>query len=209
MRMLSRDELRTMKVTTAGDAPEVNSGAATNSAALANGARAAANGQGWVMLAGDGRPALGRSHPLTVEGDDVGSFDLKFACGEPGRDYVVTYVEQRHGDEPGHSPAVLSEVEISMVGKPVQLKVMTSRPRDGSSDLSSVASGRVPVEMMKAFADAGSRSMMVETASDDAVTAIRIGNAGISRVLPTLAASCAPAAVPIRNSARNSSRQGG
>jgi hypothetical protein len=209
MRLLSRDELRTMKVTTAGDAPEVNSGAATNSAALANGARAAANGQGWVMLAADGRPALGRSHPLTVEGDDVGTFDLKFACGEPGRDYVVTYVEQRHGDEPGHAPAVLSEVEISMVGRPVQLKVMTSRPRDGSLELSSVATGRVPVEMLKAFADAGSRSMMVETASDDAVTAIRIGNAGLSRVLPTLAASCGSGAVPIRNSARNSSRQGG
>jgi hypothetical protein len=50
---------------------------------------------------------------------------------------------------------------------------------------------------------------MVETASDDVVTAIRLGNAGISRVLPTLAASCAPALAPIRNSARNSARQGG
>ena len=209
MRLLSRDELRTMKVTTAGDAPEVSSGAATNSAALANGARAAANGQGWVMLAVDGRPALGRSHPLTVEGDDVGTFDLKFACGEPGRDYIVTYIEQRRGDEAGRAPAVLSEVEISLVGKPVQLKVAASRPRDGSLELSSMASGRVPVEMLKAFADAGSRSMMVETASDDAVTAIRIGNAGISRVLPTLAASCGAGPVPIRNSARNSSRQGG
>ena len=49
----------------------------------------------------------------------------------------------------------------------------------------------MPVEMLKAFADPGSRSLMVETASDDAVTAIRIGNAGIARVLPTLAASCA------------------
>ena len=124
------------------------------------------------MLAADGRPALGRSHPLTVEGDDVGSFDLKFACGEPGRDYIVTYVEQRHGDDPDHAPAVLSEVEISMVGRPVQLKVMTSRPRDGSSELSSVASGRVPVEMMKAFADAGSRSSL---GSIDGRVALRSG----------------------------------
>ena len=63
--------------------------------------------------------------------------------------------------------------------------------------------------MLKAFADPGSRSLMVETASDDAVTAIRIGNAGISRVLPSLAASCAPGQAPIRNSARNAMRQGG
>ena len=209
MRMLSRDELRTMKVLTAGDAPEVNSGAATNSAALANGARAAANGQGWTMLTVEGRPALGRSHPLTVEGDEVGAFELKFACGEPGRDYIVTYVEQRHSDEAGRAPAVLSEVEISLAGKPVQLKVVASRPRDGSAALNSIASGRVSVEILKAFADSGSRSLMVETASDDAVTAIRIGNAGISRVLPALAASCAAGQGPIRNSARNAMRQGG
>ena len=62
---------------------------------------------------------------------------------------------------------------------------------------------------MKAFADPGNRSLMVETASDDAVTAIRIGNAGIARMLPTLAASCAAAPAAIRNSARNSVRQGG
>jgi hypothetical protein len=209
MRMLSRDELRTMKVMTAGDTPEVSSGAATNSAALANGTRAAVNGQGWAMSTVEGRPTLGRNHPLTVEGDDVGAFELKFACGEPGRDYIVTYVEQRRGDESGRAPAVLSEVEISLAGKPVQLKVVASRLREGSSELSSIASGRISVDMLKAFADAGSRSMMVETASDDSVTAIRIGNAGISRVLPTLAAGCTASPAAIRNSARNAMRQGG
>ena len=142
--MLSRDELRTMKVDDrGGDAPEVNSGAATNSAALANGARAAVNGHGWAMVAVDGRPALGRSHPLTVEGDDVGAFELNFACGEQGRDYIVTYVEQRRGDEAGRAPAALSEVEISLAGKPMQLKVVASRPRDKSTELVSIASGRM------------------------------------------------------------------
>ena len=58
------------------------------------------------MLAVDGRPALGRSHPLTVEGDEVGTFELNFACGEPGRDYIVTYVEQRRSAEAGRAPAV-------------------------------------------------------------------------------------------------------
>jgi hypothetical protein len=63
--------------------------------------------------------------------------------------------------------------------------------------------------MLKAFADPGSRSLIVETASDAAATVIRIGNAGISRVLPTLAASCAALPPPIRNSARGGLRQGG
>ena len=208
MRMLSRDELRTMKVMTASDVPEINSGAATNSAALANGARAAVNAHGWGMLAVDGRQALGRSHPLTIEGDDVGTFDLNFTCGEAGRDYIVTYVERR-SDGSGRTPSALNDVEISMAGKPVQLKVVASRSRDKASELNSIASGRVTVEALKAFADAGSRSLTVETASDDAVTAIRIGNAGIARVLPTLAASCTAGQPPIRNSARTAVRQGG
>jgi hypothetical protein len=210
MRMLSRDELRNMKVETAGDAPEVNSGTSSNSAALSNGARAAVNAHGWAVVAVDGRPAIGRNHPLTVEGDDVGTFDLNFACGEQGRDYIVTYTEQRRGSEVGKVPAALSEVEVLLAGKPTQLKVVASRPRDQSAELVSIASGRISVEALKAFADSGNRSLMVETSSDDAVTAIRIGNAGIARILPSLAASCAGAPQPpVRNSARVSLRQGG
>jgi hypothetical protein len=207
MRMLSRDELRTMKVMTAGDAPEINSGAATNSAALANGAKVPVNGHGWAMMAVDGRPALGRTHPLTVEGDDVGSFELNFTCGEPGRDYIVTYVDRRRNDT-ARVPAPLNEVEISLAGKPTQLKVVASRAHD-KSELHSIASGRIPMEMLKSFGDVGARSMMVETASDDAVTAIRVGNAGVSRMLPALAASCGTTQSPIRNSARNAVRHGG
>ena len=209
MRMLSRDELRTMKVMTAGDAPASNSGPETNSAALASGARAPVNAHGWAMVNVDGRPALGRSHPLTVEGDEVGAFDLNFACGEAGRDYIVTYVERRRADDAGRIPAAVTEVEVSVAGKPVQLKVVASRAADTASGLNSIASGRVSVELLKTFADPGSRSLMVETASSDAVTAIRIGNAGIARMMPTLAASCAVAQPPVRASARASARQGG
>jgi hypothetical protein len=209
MRMLSREELRTMKVMTAGDAPEPSSGAATNSAALANGTRATVNAHGWAMVAVDGRTALGRSHPLTIEGDEVGAFDLNFACGESGRDYIVTYVERRHPDETGRTPAVLNDVEISLAGKPTQLKVVASRLSDKSSELNTIASGRIAVGVLKAFADTGSRSLMVETASDDGVTAIRIGNAGVARMLPALAANCGAAQPAIRDTARVSARQGG
>jgi hypothetical protein len=155
----------------------------------------------------DGRPALGRTHPLTVEGDEVGAFELNFACGETGRDYVINYVEQRRGNEGAGTPAVLTEVELTIAGKSLPLKVISSQSRDKSPGLNSVASGRVPAEVLKAFAEPGSRSLMVETASDDAVTAIRVGNAGIARVLPNLVANCATA--PVRNSARTALRQGG
>jgi hypothetical protein len=209
MRLLSRDELRTLKVVTAGEITEPNTGAATNSGAgLANGTRAAVNGRGWAVYASNGRPALGRTHPLTIEGDDVGAFELNFACGEAGRDYIINYTEQRQPSGSGRAPAALSEVEITLGGKSLPLKIASSRPLENSAGLSSAASARVPAELIKSFADPGSRSLMVETSSDDAVTAIRIGNAGIARVLPDLIASCA-AQLPTRNSSRVTLRQGG
>jgi hypothetical protein len=207
MRLLSRDELRTMKVVTAGDIAETHSGASTNSAALANGARAAVNGRGWALLADSATPALGRTHPLTVEGEEIGVFELSFACGESGRDYVVKYVEQRRGED-GSAVAKVTEVELTVGGKSIPLHVTSSETKDKSSGLNSVASGRLPIELLKAFADNGNRSMMVETASDDANTVIRIGNAGIARVLPSLAASCTSLAPRIRNTSRMV-RQGG
>jgi hypothetical protein len=209
MRLLSRDELRTMKVMTAAGATEMSSAAATTSAALANGTRAAVNNRGWTIYARDGRPALGRTHPLTVEGDDVGAFELSFACGDSGRDYVINYIERRHADQDGRPPATLSEVELRMGGKSLPLKIVSSKPIEKTAGLNSTASGHLPADMLKAFAESGSRSMMIETASDATSTAIRIGNAGIARVLPKLTASCAAAAPRTRSSARTALRQGG
>jgi hypothetical protein len=208
MRLLSRDELRNMKVLTAGDSADVSATAATNSTALANGARAAVNNRGWAVLAAaGGSPALGRSHPLTVEGEDIGMFELSFACGDQGRDYVVSYVEHRRPDD-GRVPAAVTDVELTLGGKAVPLKVTSSSVQGKSQQLDSMATGRVSADMLKAFADTGNRSLLLETVSEDINTLIRIGNAGISRALPSLITSCAASAPMIRNSGRMA-RQGG
>jgi hypothetical protein len=47
--------------------------------------------------------------------------------------------------------------------------------------------------------------MTVETVSPDATTVIRVGNAGIGRVLPSLVSSCAATASRARNSVRQPS----
>ncbi len=207
MRQLSRDELRNMKVVTAGEATDANSRPSATSAGLSNGARVPVNNRAWAVLANasDGRLALGRTHPLTVEGTDLGVFDLSFACGEQGRDFVVTYSEQRRSTEPNKTPAALSEVEITILGRSMALKVVSSRTPDKSADLSTVATGRLPVELVQSFAERNGRSMTVETVSPDATTVIRVGNAGIGRVLPSLVANCAGASPRIRNSARQPS----
>jgi hypothetical protein len=188
MRLLSREELRGMKIVTGGTTPEVNSGAAPASLPMANGSRATVQERSWVMLENAGRIQLTRKHPLTVEGEEIGTFDLTFACGEAGKDLTVTYVEQRRGA--GRKADVLTDVEISIAGKSVPLKIVSSQPGPRSLEYDSVARGRVPVDLVKTFADPRSRSLLIETASEDRATAIRIGNAGIARSFQQLSTAC-------------------
>jgi hypothetical protein len=206
MRLLTRDELRSMKVVTASDPVAVSASAATNSTALANGTRAAVNNRGWAVIAG-GTPAIGRSHPLTVEGDDIGTFELDFACGEAGHDFTVSYVEHRRVDG-DQAPAALTSVELTLAGKAVPLKVTSSTMQAKLRQLDSVAHGRLSADMLEAFAEVGSRSLMVETVSRDTNTLIRIGNAGIGHALPSLVASCAAPHPVIRNTARLAPQRG-
>jgi hypothetical protein len=207
MRLLSREELRGMKMITADDAPpDGPSGATAGSLALANGVRAPINERSWSIAAHGDRPTLTRAHPLTVEGDDIGTFELSFACGEIGKDFVVTYVERRYGTADGRTPAQPTGVGMSLSGKTVSLRVLSSEIVGKAR--ASIASGRVSLGQMRAFADSQSRSLTVETNSDDTATMIRIGNAGVARSLPQLAASCG-GAIPSRRSARSDWRRGG
>jgi hypothetical protein len=119
----------------------------------------------------------------------------------------VTYIERRHGDD-GRPPSSVTEIELTMAGKAMPLKVVSSAVQAKSSQIDSVAVGRVPAELLKTFAESNSRSLMVETVSEDISTLIRIGNAGASRALGNLVASCGGAQTPIRNTARLV-RQGG
>jgi hypothetical protein len=159
------------------------------------------------MLASGERPRIGRTHPLTIEGEEIGSFELSLSCDEPTRDYVLTYVEQRRASESGQAPVAPVAIEVTVSGKSLPLKVLSTRA-SGPRQLESVAHGRLPPDLLKTFAEANGRSMTIETVNDDLATAIRVGNAGFARALPQLAAACS-ARQRIRNTARNEIRQGG
>jgi hypothetical protein len=209
MRLLSRDELRGMKIITADEATEASSSPSKlASIALANGARSPINGRSWVVLANAERPQLARKHPLTVEGEDIGTFELRIACGDTAKDYAVTYVEQRRSREGRRAPKALTEVQLAVAGRSVPLKVVSSRPGGSQNEIETVAGGTLAADLVRAFADAAARSLTVETFSDDASTAIRVGNAGVSRGLQQLAASCA-SRLRARSTARVEVRPGG
>ena len=203
MRLLSREELRGMKIITGSTTPEVNSGAALASLPMSNGIRATIQERSWVTLENAGRLQITRKHPLTVEGEEIGSFDLTFSCGDPGKDMAVTYFEQRRGDRKAD---ILTEVDLSIAGKSVPLKVMSSQPGARTQEFDSVARGRVPVDLFKSFADPRSRSLLIETSSRDRQTAIRIGNAGVARSFAQLATNCS-AQPPVRSTQRTELRR--
>ncbi len=192
MRLLSREELRGMKIVTVendDDATPQAVAAASSAAVLASGPRTPINERIWVLAERSGRPVLSRRHPLTVEGDDIGTFELFLACApEPGQGYAVTYVEQRRAR--AGAPERLIDVELSLSGKQVPLKVASSQTSATPRALDTVANGFVSADLIGAFADSRSRSLTVETSSGDTVTAIRIGNAGLSQNFSRLAAGC-------------------
>lgn len=204
MRLLSREELRAMKIVTGIDATDVSSGAKAVSVPLANGSRTMIQERSWIVAESAGRNILTRRHPLTVEGEEIGSFDLSFGCGEPGKDLTVTYSEQRRSA--GRRTEILTGVELSLFGKSVPLKIVSGQPAARSPQSESIARGRVPIDLLKGFADPRSRSLLIETASEDRATAIRIGNAGVARSFQQFATSCG-AQTPVRSTARTELRR--
>lgn len=199
MHALTRDELRSTRLATedltAPVAATVSSSPAAAAAAppvrrITDGARASAiSAQRWAMVDRDGTTTLARSHPLTVEGESIGSFDLVVACGASGN-FDVRYIEHRRHGESLPLPDSLGTVTMRVGGTAAKLKVASSARRSEPDELTTFAAGQVPAAVIAAFASPGNRSVVIETESDGMVTATRLGNTGAVVNLPLLTASC-------------------
>jgi hypothetical protein len=210
MRMLSRDELRRTRLDTGmdrvGQAPvtpvapaataPASSGANAPAAVLpANeGARTENRERGWAMAEREGRAALVRRHPLTVEGEKIGTFEVALGCGRTPGTYVVTYAETRRsadGQDAAHDAISIKQVDLWIEGKTTALEIVSSRINPTPRELETLANGTVTADLVKSFADAATDSVTVRTLSSDAPgTLIRIGNTGFARLFPRLAAAC-------------------
>src|SRR5579862_3824134 len=77
MRALTRDELRRTRLDLAPEiaaAPASAKTAAGPSTGEEESSWTPVNGRGWVSVTRAGQPALARNHPLTVDGERIGSF---------------------------------------------------------------------------------------------------------------------------------------
>jgi hypothetical protein len=194
MRGLTRDELRRMNLHTADNLfkplPEP---VATNSSPTATAAvrPTVITERGWTLVEQSGRPVLARRHPLTLEGEDIGRFDLLVACGASGDTYSITYAERRRERE-GQRPAdPLKAVTISVGPLSTTLKIVSSERTARPAQLASIARGVLPAALVEALAESGNRAVVVSTVSrGNAETVIRVGNTGVAQGLPELLASC-------------------
>jgi hypothetical protein len=192
MHALTRDELRLTQLDM-GEAPVARSASATTASLnykpiVVSSRSGLAAEQGWTVVSRAGANVLARAHPLTVEGDEIGSFDLYFACS-PEEGYVATYIEERRAEDALLAPLI--EVTVRLSGQTTVLKVTSSEVRGGV--LTTTASGVVPANLIRSYSGNGSQSMMVGTANEKLKTMIRVGNSGASRSMAQLASRCRPA----------------
>jgi hypothetical protein len=200
MHALTREELKQTKLTTEDtEVPVAAATLAASSPALTpQPAPRATNGlqatpiseQRWSLVDRAGMATLARRHPLTVEGEEIGTFDLVVACGPGGDTYDVSYIERRHRGEQVDLPSALDAISLKVGGNSASLKVVSTERRKGPDELLTYATGRVPATLLGAFAAMGNHSMVIRTQSAQVVTGIRLGNTGASQNLPRLSAGC-------------------
>jgi hypothetical protein len=200
MHALTRNELKRSHLTTEEtETPPAPATVATSSPRvlsttprMTNGLRTAAiSEQRWALVDRSGVATLARRHPLTVEGEEIGSFDLVVACVPGGEGYDVSYIERRHTGEQKPLPEALGTISIRVGSSSAALKVVSSEHRTTPDELVTYAAGRVPAGLIGAFGAVGSHSMLIKTEAAQLITGIRIGNTGASQNLPRLAAACA------------------
>lgn len=191
LRLLSREELRRMGFEQSEPVDDSQTVTVIASAGLsvAGGATSIAD-HGWAFVNDAGLPLLMRRHPLTVEGEEVGSFEVALTCGHTPESYQVSYSERRSMRSRVGSDS-LKQIDVRLGGRTLPLNLVSSEAAPRSFVLESKARAPMPATLMKDFASGRVRSLTIETINrSDESTAIRMGNVGVAHNLDQLAESC-------------------
>jgi hypothetical protein len=193
MRALTREELRRMKLDQ-DDVPASPAVAKTaagptlpDEAAL----KVPSNGRGWMATLRAGQPVLARTHPLTLEGERIGSFSLFIACGPTPDTFNLTYRELRSGPADRGVPRSVAQVALVLDDHLQQLKILSSERAIRGGELESVATAVLPARLVRPLGSDNPASMTLETESlGNPRTVIRIGNVGFGRAFREVEKSC-------------------
>ncbi len=196
LRPLTRDELRRLGVHNADtvfDAQARAGGPPPPPTAPIVAPRAAPTDQpvalGWSVVNRSGQSALARQHVLTIEGLQIGAFEISFECGERPGVYQVRYVEHRSASSEPEADR-LDAVGIAVQRERALLKVESSRLDEGGKRLVSVARGTVAQAMLDGFLAPEQTTLAVATSTaKKARTTTRIGRTGFAEGLAKLSCS--------------------
>ena len=191
-RPLSSDDVRRMKLVNVEDpfSPGlVGTDPAASSATSLPVSRVAAAtpDAGWSVNGAQGQRGISRRHPLTVEGESIGSFELSFTCGEQG--VMATYTEERQlRDE---APADRLSMVSIVNGKDFGLRLAVRSSFENGDELRSVAQASVPAAFVELLASNEGRSLTIGTQTTRrARTSIRPGNMGFAESFQRTLAGC-------------------
>jgi hypothetical protein len=201
LRPLTADELVRARLQTAPSAFEqaappplptaaVTPAASSSASTTASVGIPATTDRGWSLIEKGSRSTLTRRHPLTIEGEEVGSFDLVLGCGTSQDSYTATYREARRRS--GGASVALKEVALVLGREATTLRVVNSETTSRPAELISSARGKVAANLVKNLAGGATRSLTIETATNrNDETAIRVGNTGLDLHFAKFAAACA------------------
>ncbi len=193
MRALTRDEIRRTKLDLDVELPPSPTLVRTAAGPTLpdDDQQPPANSRGWITIMRSGLPVLTRSHPLTLEGERIGSFSLLVSCGAAPDTFVLTYREQRSGPADRGLPRSISQVALVFDERLQPFKITTSERKMHGGELESVANILLPARLVRALSSDNPASMTLETDSvGNPRTTIRIGNVGFGRGFREVERSC-------------------
>jgi hypothetical protein len=134
---------------------------------------------------------LARSHPLTLEGERIGSFSLLVSCGAAPDSFTLTYRELRSGPADRGLPRSITQVALVVEDRLQPLKITSSDKKMHGGELESVATTVLPSRLVRSLSSDNPASMTLETDSvGNPRTTIRVGNVGFGRGFREVEKSC-------------------
>jgi hypothetical protein len=157
--------------------------------AVAAGQTVIVGDRGWVVTETAGGRSITRKLPITVEGEQIGSFELSFSCAEPPGRYAAVYTETRRLTDAVKDR--LSAIMVAAGKERVLLKVESSGQEGAANEVRTVARGPVSPALVESLAEANGPALTLATLTTaKSRTAIRIGNSGFGEGFSQVMASC-------------------
>ena len=140
----------------------------------------------WTLVGAGAERGIVRRHPLTLQGDDIGSLLLTIACAEKPMTLTLRYWETRRLVNAGD---VITRAVVGLGRERVPLTIESSRVVAGR--LESIAKADAPLALLAKLMAPNPQAFTVATLTKlKEQTVIHVGMTGLGEVLPKLSAEC-------------------